>query len=90
MGLVSLTFWIIQAESVLLGYYTIFHVARIPREAATGWFRIAFTFAEPSPKGPGEPVSAFSIVGLFSFSSLPTSFGKPASGATPPPAAKAK
>jgi ABC-2 type transport system permease protein len=47
MGLVSLTFWIIQAESVLLGYYTIFHVARIPREAATGWFRIAFTFAIP-------------------------------------------
>jgi len=47
MGLVSLTFWIIQAESVLLGYYTIFHIARIPREAATGWFRAVFTFALP-------------------------------------------
>jgi ABC-2 type transport system permease protein len=47
MGLVSLTFWIIQAESVLLGYYTIFHVARIPREAATGWIRLVFTFALP-------------------------------------------
>lgn len=47
MGLVSLTFWIIQAESVLLGYYTIFHVARIPREAAAGWFRLVFTFAVP-------------------------------------------
>ena len=47
MGLVSLTFWIIQAESVLLGYYTIFHVARIPREAATGWIRVVFTFALP-------------------------------------------
>ena len=47
MALVSLTFWIIQAESVLLGYYTIFHVARIPREASTGWFRIVFTLAVP-------------------------------------------
>ncbi|NCZ95772.1 MAG: hypothetical protein EBZ44_01785 [Verrucomicrobia bacterium] len=47
MGLVSLTFWIIRAESVLLGYYTIFHIARIPREAATGWFRVVFTFALP-------------------------------------------
>jgi ABC-2 type transport system permease protein len=47
MALVSLTFWIVQAESVLLGYYTIFHVARIPREAAAGWFRIFFTFAIP-------------------------------------------
>jgi len=47
MGLVSLTFWIIQAESVLLGYYTVFHMARIPREAATGWIRIVFTFALP-------------------------------------------
>lgn len=47
LGLVSLTFWVIQVESVLLGYYTVFHVARIPREAATGWFRIFFTFAVP-------------------------------------------
>ena len=47
MALVSLTFWIIQAESVLLGYYTIFHVARIPREASTGWFRIVFTLVVP-------------------------------------------
>lgn len=47
MSLVSMTFWIVRAESVLLGYYTIFHVARIPREAATGWFRAVFTFAIP-------------------------------------------
>ncbi len=47
MTLVSLSFWIIQAESVLLGYYTLFQVARIPREAASGWFRVVFTFAIP-------------------------------------------
>jgi ABC-2 type transport system permease protein len=47
LTLVSLTFWIIQAESVLLGYYSIFQVARLPREAAKGWFRILFTFALP-------------------------------------------
>ncbi|HBZ84390.1 MAG TPA: hypothetical protein DEO44_01460 [Verrucomicrobia subdivision 6 bacterium] len=47
LSLVSLTFWIVQAESVLLGYYSIFQVARLPREAATGWFRIFFTFALP-------------------------------------------
>lgn len=47
LSLVSLTFWIVQAESVLLGYYSIFQVARLPREAATGWFRILFTFALP-------------------------------------------
>ena len=58
MGLVSLTFWIIQAESVLLGYYTIFHVARIPREAATGWFRIFFTFAIPLLLVANVPASA--------------------------------
>jgi len=45
--LVSLTFWIVQAESVLLGYYSIFQVARLPREAAFGWFRIIFTLALP-------------------------------------------
>ena len=45
--LVSLTFWIVQAESVLLGYYSIFQVARLPREAAWGWFRVIFTFALP-------------------------------------------
>ncbi|NDC79818.1 MAG: hypothetical protein EB090_00865 [Verrucomicrobia bacterium] len=45
--LVSLTFWIIQAESVLLGYYSIFQVARLPREAARGWFRIVFTLVLP-------------------------------------------
>lgn len=47
LSLVSLTFWIVQAESVLLGYYSIFQVARLPREAATGWFRLIFTFALP-------------------------------------------
>lgn len=47
LTLVSLTFWIVQAESVLLGYYSIFQVARIPREATTGWFRFLFTFALP-------------------------------------------
>jgi len=47
LGLVSLTFWIIQAESVLLGYYSIFQVARLPREAATGWFRVLFTLVLP-------------------------------------------
>ncbi len=47
LALVSLTFWIVQAESVLLGYYSIFQVARLPREAATGWFRVIFTFAIP-------------------------------------------
>lgn len=45
--LVSLTFWIVQAESVLLGYYSIFQVARLPREAARGWFRLVFTLALP-------------------------------------------
>ena len=45
--LVSLTFWIVQAESVLLGYYSIFQVARLPREASKGWFRWVFTLALP-------------------------------------------
>jgi len=47
LALVSLTFWIVQAESVLLGYYSIFQVARLPREATRGWFRVIFTFAIP-------------------------------------------
>jgi ABC-2 type transport system permease protein len=47
LTLVSLTFWIVQAESVLLGYYSIFQVARLPRQAAFGWFRLIFTFALP-------------------------------------------
>ncbi len=47
LALVSFTFWIVQAESVLLGYYSIFQVARLPREATRGWFRVIFTFAIP-------------------------------------------
>lgn len=47
LSLVSLTFWIVQAESVLLGYYSMFQVARLPREATRGWFRAIFTLALP-------------------------------------------
>lgn len=56
--LISIAFWIIQAESLVMGYYSFFSLARIPREAFRGTLRIVFTWAVPLTLVANVPASA--------------------------------
>ena len=42
-----ISFWTVRAQGIVYGYYNLFQIARMPDEAFTGAFRIAFTFAIP-------------------------------------------
>jgi len=45
--LMSLSFWMTRAQGFINAYYSVFQVARLPREAFFGWTRIIFTWAVP-------------------------------------------
>jgi len=45
--LMSLAFWMTRAQGFINAYYSVFQIARLPREAFTGVTRIAFTWAVP-------------------------------------------
>lgn len=47
MAIVTLSFWIVRAQGLVYGYYNLFQISRIPREAFRGGARIFFTFALP-------------------------------------------
>jgi ABC-2 type transport system permease protein len=43
----SLSFWMTRASGFINAYYSVFQVARLPREAFFGWTRIIFTWTVP-------------------------------------------
>ena len=45
--LVTLSFWIVRSQGLVYGYYQMFQIARLPRSAVKGVFRLIFTFALP-------------------------------------------
>ncbi len=45
--IVSFSFWIVRAQGLVFGYYNLFQIARIPRDAFHGAVRLLFTFALP-------------------------------------------
>ena len=45
--LMSLAFWMTRAQGFINAYYSVFQIARMPREAFHGAARIAFTWAVP-------------------------------------------
>jgi ABC-2 type transport system permease protein len=45
--LMSLAFWMTRAQGFINAYYSVFQIARLPREAFHGAARIAFTWAVP-------------------------------------------
>ena len=45
--LMSLAFWMTRAQGFINAYYSVFQIARLPREAFHGVARIAFTWAVP-------------------------------------------
>jgi ABC-2 type transport system permease protein len=45
--LMSLAFWMTRAQGFINAYYSVFQIARLPREAFFGPARIAFTWAVP-------------------------------------------
>jgi ABC-2 type transport system permease protein len=45
--LMSLAFWMTRAQGFINAYYSVFQIARLPREAFHGLARIAFTWAVP-------------------------------------------
>jgi ABC-2 type transport system permease protein len=45
--IVTLSFWIIRAQGLVYGYYNLFQITRIPREAFTQGIRFFFTFILP-------------------------------------------
>jgi ABC-2 type transport system permease protein len=45
--LMSLAFWMTRAQGFMNAYYSVFQIARMPREAFHGVARIAFTWAVP-------------------------------------------
>ncbi|MDD2708268.1 MAG: ABC-2 family transporter protein [Verrucomicrobiae bacterium] len=47
LSIVTLSFWIVRAHGLVVGYYQLFQLTRIPREAFKGIIRIIFTFALP-------------------------------------------
>lgn len=47
MMLMSLAFWMTRAQGFINAYYSVFQIARLPREAFNGVARIAFTWAVP-------------------------------------------
>jgi len=47
LTIVTLSFWIVRAQGLVYGYYNLFQIARIPREAFRGGIKIFFTFGLP-------------------------------------------
>lgn len=47
LSIVTLSFWIIRAQGLVYGYYNLFQISRIPREAFTQGVRLFFTFILP-------------------------------------------
>jgi ABC-2 type transport system permease protein len=47
LALVTISFWIVRAQGLVYGYYNLFQVARIPRDAFKGGVKIFFTFCLP-------------------------------------------
>lgn len=47
LALVTVSFWIVRAQGLVYGYYNLFQVSRIPREAFKGGVKLFFTFALP-------------------------------------------
>lgn len=45
--LVSMAFWMTRAQGFINTYYQVFQISRLPREAFSGFARIAFTWAVP-------------------------------------------
>jgi ABC-2 type transport system permease protein len=47
LSIVTLSFWIIRAQGLVYGYYNLFQITRIPKEAFKGGARLFFTFILP-------------------------------------------
>ena len=47
MTLMSLSFWMTRAQGFINAYYSVFQIARLPREAFFGPTRVAFTWGVP-------------------------------------------
>jgi ABC-2 type transport system permease protein len=47
LAIVSVSFWIVRAQGLVYGYYNLFQISRIPREAFKGSARVLFTFVLP-------------------------------------------
>lgn len=45
--IVTLSFWIVRAQGLVYGYYNLFNIARMPREAFRGTARVLFTWVLP-------------------------------------------
>lgn len=45
--IVTLAFWIVRAQGLVFGYYNLFNIARMPREAFRGAARVLFTWVLP-------------------------------------------
>jgi len=45
--LMSMAFWMTRAQGFINAYYSVFQIARLPREAFKGVARIVFTWAMP-------------------------------------------
>jgi len=58
MMLVTLSFWIVKSQGMTYGYYNIFQLARVPREAFRGPARVVFTFVIPVLLVAGVPCNA--------------------------------
>lgn len=45
--IVSVSFWIVRAQGLVYGYYNLFQISRIPKDAFKGGFKLFFTFVLP-------------------------------------------
>ncbi|MCC7519250.1 MAG: ABC-2 family transporter protein [Verrucomicrobiae bacterium] len=45
--IVTLAFWIVRAQGLVYGYYNLFNIARMPREAFRGAAKVLFTWVLP-------------------------------------------
>jgi ABC-2 type transport system permease protein len=47
LTIVTLSFWIVRAQGLVYGYYNLFQITRIPRDAFLGGVKIFFTYVLP-------------------------------------------
>ena len=47
LTMVTLSFWIVRSQGLIYGYYNLFQISRLPRQAFKGIVRVIFTFALP-------------------------------------------
>ena len=47
LAIVSVSFWIVKAQGLVYGYYNLFQITRIPREAFKGGVKFCFTYVLP-------------------------------------------